>query len=234
VHDRSGRKALLIGGAILGGIWLFKEAYWDGFTAGLIASGKATAVTPVHYAGGGFPWGLLIIGGIIYLLWRKGMFGGPGRNGGYGPGRGIQRYGGGYGPGYEPGPAPDAPGAGQPQGQGQNWGPEFHGPRAWFEEWHRQAHEAERAQRPAPPAPPAPPAQTQAYGNANPQGGMSAAPPPPAPSPEYWTSMARAASAANDAGNAGAPVAPPAAESPRQDEQPDGPRGATGPALERW
>jgi hypothetical protein len=37
--------------------------------------------TPVMYAGGGFPWGLLIIGGLLYLLWQKGAFGGPGNRG---------------------------------------------------------------------------------------------------------------------------------------------------------
>ena len=53
---------------------------------------------PMHYAGGGFPWGLLIIGGIVYFLWTKGMFGGRGRfdNGGtFG--------GGGYGAGHQGG-----------------------------------------------------------------------------------------------------------------------------------
>ena len=36
---------------------------------------------PMHYAGGGFPWGLLIIGGIVYFLWTKGVFDGRGRFG---------------------------------------------------------------------------------------------------------------------------------------------------------
>jgi hypothetical protein len=83
--------------------------------------------------GGGFPWGLLIIGGILYLLWRNGMFDGRGRHGGYGPG-------------YGPGP-----------GQG---GPGFRGPREYFDEWHRQAHEAgaqPQAQAPVAPAAPAAP-----------------------------------------------------------------------------
>ena len=52
------------------------------------------------YAGGGFPWGLLIIGGIVYFLWTKGVFDGRGRfsNGGrfggfsagYGPAQGLR------------------------------------------------------------------------------------------------------------------------------------------------
>ena len=110
------------------------------------------AHAPVVYAGFGFPWGLLILGGILYLLWRNGMFGGPGRYGGW--------RNGGYGPGYGPGPTP---------GQG---GPGFRGPREYFDEWHRQAHEAERAQpqAQAPAAPPAP-ATPAAEGPAAGQGG---------------------------------------------------------------
>ena len=106
---------------------------------------------PMYYAGGGFPWGLLIIGGILYFVWRSGMFGGPSR-----PGNG-QRYGG-YGSGYGPGQAP------QEAGPEQGGDPGFRGPRAVFDDWHRQAHEATgtpqtQAQAPAaPPEPAAPPA----------------------------------------------------------------------------
>ena len=48
---------------------------------------------PMHYAGGGFPWGLLIIGGIGYFLWSKGVFDGRGRfgNGGRFVGFGARR-----------------------------------------------------------------------------------------------------------------------------------------------
>ena len=47
---------------------------------------------PMHYAGGGFPWGLLIVAGILYFLWTKGVFNGRGfGNGG--------RWGGPGGPG---------------------------------------------------------------------------------------------------------------------------------------
>ncbi len=114
---------------------------------------------PMMYAGGGFPWGLLIVGGILYFLWRNGMFDRGGRFG-HGP-----RYGGGYGPGYPPAPMP---GPGAPE-QGDN--PVFGGPRAMFEEWHRQAHEAERAaaQAPATPAAPAAPAANDAPGRGNDQ-----------------------------------------------------------------
>ena len=104
---------------------------------------------PMYYAGGGLPWGLLIIGGILYFVWRSGMFGGPSR-----PGNG-QRYGG-YGSGFGPGQAPQDAGPGQCSDAG------FRGPRAVFDDWHREAHETSstppQAQAPAtPPAPPAPP-----------------------------------------------------------------------------
>ena len=102
--------------------------------------------SPVYYAGGGFPWGLLIIGGILYLLWRNGMFGGPGRHGN------GQRYGGGYGSGYSPAPMPENP------GPGQSGDPGFRGPRAVFEDWHQQAHQTAGMPPQAPAAPPAPPA----------------------------------------------------------------------------
>ena len=120
--------------------------------------------SPMYYAGGGFPWGLLIIGGILYFLWRNGMFSGPGRYG-HGP-----RYGG-YGSGYGPAQSPDVPG---PE---QGGDPVFRGPRALFEEWHRQAHETDgtpsRPEAPtAPSAPPAPPAaaasETPAAGGGEP------------------------------------------------------------------
>jgi hypothetical protein len=106
---------------------------------------------PMHYAGGGFPWGLLIIGGIIYFLWSKGVFDGRGRfsNGG--------RFGGGFGAGYGPAQGPEGPGYGPGAGAGQGSTPGFSGPRAMFDDWHRQAHEAsgtqaqpqDRAQAPA-------------------------------------------------------------------------------------
>lgn len=102
---------------------------------------------PVYYAGGGFPWGLLIIGGIVYFLWQKGVFGGPGRHGhGHGP-----QYGG-PGPGVYPPATPNAPGASFGPG-----GPGFRGPREHFAEWHREAHAADATPPQAPaPSPAAP------------------------------------------------------------------------------
>lgn len=124
---------------------------------------------PMMYAGGGFPWGLLIIGGILYLCWRNGMFDRGGRPG-FGPRNGG--HGSGYGPGYPP--APMSP-AGPEQGGEQHFG----GPRAMFEEWHRQAHEAAShpAQQNAAPAaqqygaPPAPPAPAAPQANDAPAAG---------------------------------------------------------------
>ena len=104
---------------------------------------------PMHYAGGGFPWGLLIIGGILYFVWRSGMFGGPGRhvNG--------QRFGG-YGSGYGPAHGPEGSGFAPGAGAGQGNTPGFGGPRAMFDDWHRQAHETAgtppRGEAPAAPA----------------------------------------------------------------------------------
>jgi len=111
------------------------------------------------YAGGGFPWGLLIVGGIVFFLWRNGMFGGPrrfgpgGRYGGYGPGPGP-------GAGYGPPQTPEASGFGPGRGPGQGSDFGFRGPRDVFEEWHREAHETGGAhpQPQAPQAPAAPPA----------------------------------------------------------------------------
>jgi hypothetical protein len=92
--------------------------------------------TPMHYAGGGFPWGLLIIGGIVYFLWTKGVFDGRGRFG-----NGGRFGGGGYGAGYSSARGPEGSGYGPGAGAGQGSTPGFGGPRAMFEEWHRQAHE---------------------------------------------------------------------------------------------
>lgn len=96
------------------------------------------AEVPVYHAGGGFPWGLLIIGGILYFLWRNGMFDGRGRFGNGG------RYGG-YGQDSNPAPTPGS--------TGQGTGPGFRGPRDVFEEWHREAHQAAGAREHAPASP---------------------------------------------------------------------------------
>src|SRR5215216_242304 len=105
---------------------------------------------PMHYAGGGFPWGLLIIGGIIYFLWNKGVFDGRGRFGNRG------HFGGrGYGAGYGPAQGSEGSGYGPGAGAGQGSTPGFSDPRAMFDDWHRQAHEAPGTS-PQPQAPAAP------------------------------------------------------------------------------
>jgi hypothetical protein len=111
---------------------------------------------PMHYAGGGFPWGLLIIGGILYFLWTKGVFDGRGRFGNGG------RFGGSrYGASYGPAQGPEGSGYGPSAGAEQGSTPGFGGPRAMFDDWHRQAHETSgtssqaQAQAQAPAAPPA-------------------------------------------------------------------------------
>jgi hypothetical protein len=99
---------------------------------------------------------------------------------------------------------------------GQGGSPVFRGPRAFFDEWHRQAHEeAARTQRPAPPAPPAPSTGFPVIHHEASQGGFSPTPPPTPPAPGYWASMAGAAGAA---GTPGAPTAPAAAPGAPQDE----------------
>jgi hypothetical protein len=105
---------------------------------------------PMHYAGGGFPWGLLIIGGIVYFLWSKGVFDGRGRFGNGG------RYGG-FGAGYGSAQGPEGSGYGPSAGAGQGSTPGFSGPRSMFEEWHRQSHETSGTptHSEAPSAPPA-------------------------------------------------------------------------------
>ncbi len=216
----NGKRWLLIGLLILGGFWLVSDAYSDGFRDALIQSGQGTNAR--FYRGGpDFPWELLILGGIGYVAWRKGAFdrlGGPG--GPFGPGsgngeRGVQRY-------------------GEPT---QGTGPVFRGPRALFEEWHRESHEGQRARYAAPPAPqPSPPPHApvgETTDNGAPGGRYAPTPPPPPPTPDYWASMTRAADASAGAATTSAPAAaPPAPPAPTADT--DGTGGATGPALERW
>ncbi len=217
-----GKKWLLIGLLVLSGFWLVNDAYDDGYRDALVQSGQGQTVR--HYRGGPhFPWGLVILGGIGYVAWRKGAFdrfGGPGGpfNGGHGiDHRGVQRYGVGNG---------SAQTVGSPS-SGQGFGTGFRGPRTFFDEWHRQAHEgASHAQYWAPSAPPAPAASpagapAEASGSGAPQDRSASTPPPTAPAPEYWASMAGAT------GPGGAPSTPgtPAAG---QDGSPDGPRGTAG------
>jgi len=214
VQHGNGKRWLLIGLLILGGFWLVNNSYDDGYRDALVQTGQAQNIR--HYYGGPhFPWELLIIGGIAYVAWRKGAFdrfGGPGGpfNGGSGNGeRGMQRYGTGDSPAYGPGASVS----------GQEGSPVFRGPRAFFEEWHRQAHqEAARVQYPPQHAPSAPPADAPGASNGARQSGFAATPPPTPPAPEYWASMAGAAEVAGAPGTA---VTPPAAPDTQQDENPN-------------
>jgi hypothetical protein len=219
----NGKRWVLIALLVLGGFWLVNDSYDDGYRDALVQSGQTETIR--HYQGGPhFPWGLVILGGIGYVAWRKGAFdrfGGPGGlfgNGGNGE-RGMQRYGAGFGSVQTPNSPPS----------GQGFGPGFRGPRAFFEEWHRQAHEeTARAHYSTPPTPPSPPTGTQNSHQGAPQSGFTPTPPPTPPAPEYWASMAGAAEAAT---NSGGPLTPPAAPEAGQNEHPDVPHGATGTAV---
>lgn len=214
----NGKRWLLIGLLILGGFWLVNDSYDDGYRDALVQTGQAQNLR--HYYGGPhFPWGLLILGGIGYIAWRKGAFdrfGGPGGqggpfNGGHHHERLVQRYGTGSGPVNTSGASTS----------GQAGSPLFRGPRAFFDEWHRQAHEdAARAQYPAPPAPPA-------GASGAPTGGFAPTPPPTPPAPEYWASMAGAAEAS---GHSNATAPPATAPDAQQAENPNN-HGAAGTAV---
>lgn len=219
VHNGNGKRWLLIGLLVLGGFWLVNDAYDDGYRDALVQTGQTSSLRGYRDNGPHFPWGLVILGGIGYIAWRKGAFdrfggpGGPFGNGGHSGQRGMQRY----GMGNDPAQTPAA------SASDHGGSPVFRGPRAFFEEWHRQAHEeAGRAQYPAPPAPPAPPAGAPVSGQDVPT------PPPTPPAPEYWASMA---GASNAAGNSNAAVTPPPAPDARQGENPDAPRGTAGTAV---
>ena len=219
VHGNgNGKRWLLIGLLVLGGFWLVNDSYDDGYRDALVQSGQTQTIR--HYRGGPhFPWGLVILGGIGYIAWRKGAFdrfGGPGGpfNGGHHSERGVQRYGTGHGPAQAPGT----------QAAGQGGSPVFRGPRAFFEEWHRQAHEeAARTQRPATPAPPAPSSGAPGVNHGSSQTGFAPTPPPTPPAPDYWASMAGAAGAA---GTPSAPVAAPAGPGDSQNDNPNAHRAA--------
>ena len=177
------KKPFIIGGAIIGAIWLLNSTYRDGFMDGLVASGKGGTM---HYMGGGFPWGLLIIGGILFFFWKKGSFDRYNGHRPFGPG------GGGYGPPatmQQQGPDPrafmspeqrtqwDAQQAQWAQRYGQ--GQQFRGPRGFFDDWHRQAHQGFNHQG-GTMTPPPPFSQA---------GGPSTPPPPPAA--DYWANVNR-------------------------------------------
>ncbi|MCC7023589.1 MAG: hypothetical protein IT338_12230 [Thermomicrobiales bacterium] len=213
----SGKRWLLIVLLILGVYWLINDSYRDGYTDALVQTGQVANAR--YYRGGPhFPWGLLFVGGIGYIAWRKGAFdrfGGPG--GPFGSGqRGIQQYGAGYDARF---------------GQEQGYGPAFRGPRAFFDEWHRQSHEASGTwdHQPAAQAAPAASPRTE-NGHGEPPATMSQTPPPPPPAPDYWASMAQAAGAADTPGatTPGAQGSPAAGSAGRS----DAPGG--GPTLERW
>jgi hypothetical protein len=211
LHNGNGKRWLLIGALILGVFWIINDSYQDGYTDALIETGQVTNVRRFD-RGPDFPWGLLIVSGIAYVAWRKGAFdrfGGPGGPFSGGDGneqRGMQRYGADGGTGYGAGAAPG--------NAGQGFGPAFRGPRGFFEEWHRQAHES---MAPRPAAPPAPAPQQPPFAPAAPttdngtNGSQSAgyAPAPSAPAPEYWAAMARESGAGGDGGGAATSSGPP-------------------------
>jgi hypothetical protein len=214
VQHGNGKRWLLIGLLVLGGFWLVNDAYDDGYRDALVQTGQLQEFR--HYDGDpDFPWGLLILGGLGYFAWRKGAFdrfsgpGSPFGNGGHRGERGVQRYGTGTSPAQTPGAA---------YGYGGN--PVFRGPRAFFEEWHRQAHEEDaRTHRPAPPAPPQHASGSAGVNHETSQGGFAPTPPPTPPAPEYWTSMAGTAEGASTPGAPAAPAVP-------QDENPNTHRAA--------
>jgi hypothetical protein len=223
-----GKRWLLIALLVLGGFWLINDAYSDGYRDGLVQTGQVGNAR--YYRGGPhFPWGLVIVGGIAYIAYRKGAFDrftGPG--GAFGPGTGdygVQRYGGGS---DVPPPA----------------GPAFRGPRAFFDDWHRQAHEAEQARQTQPAAQTAyagqaapAPGNGQGQGNGNGNGSnvnygehhhyqAPQAPAPTPPAPEYWTTLSGPA-----ASGGAAPTTPTAPGETRPGESTSGAPGAT---TERW
>lgn len=233
-----GKRWLLIALLVLGGFWLLNDAYSDGFRDAIVQTGQTGAAR--YYRGGpDFPWGLVIAGGIGYVAWRKGAFdrfSGPG--GAFGPGAGgygVQRYGGG---------GQDMPPA------GPGFGPAFRGPRAFFDDWHRQAHEAEQARRTQRPAAQTGAAQASyagqaatAPGNGQGQGNghgsgvnygehhheqAPQAPAPTPPAPEYWTTLGGPAAPSGTAATTTMPAAP-------SDARPgENTGGAPGATTERW
>lgn len=213
------KKPLVIGGAIIGAIWLLNSTYRDGFIDGLVVSGKGEYM---HHMGGGFPWGLLILGGILYFFWKKGSFDrfngrGPVGPGGWGPPATMHQA----GQASQEGPDPrafmspeqrvqwDQQQAQWAQRYGQ--GQQFRGPRGVFDDWHRQAHEGFNPQAGTMTPPP-------------PFSGPSTPPPPPAA--DYWTNVNRPAEANAEpqgpSGSAGASGSTAGAS------------GATGSQPEQW
>jgi hypothetical protein len=227
----SGKRWLLIALLVLGGFWLINDAYSDGYRDALVQTGQVGNAR--YYRGGPhFPWGLVIVGSIAFVAYRKGAFDrfiGP--DGAFGPGAGgysVQRYGGGS---DVPPPA----------------GPAFRGPRTFFDDWHRQAHEAEQARQTQPAAQPGaaqnayagPVNTTTGSGQGQDNGNSSSvhygehhhyqapqAPAPTPPTPEYWTTLGGPA-----ASGGAATTAPTAPGETRSGESTSGAPGAT---TERW
>jgi hypothetical protein len=234
----NGKRWLLIGLLILGGFWVLNDAYDDGYRDALVQSGEVSGLRRYH-DGPDFPWGLLILGGIGYIAWRKGVFdrfGGPG--GPFAPGggngeRGMQSYG-----------APQPVG-----GPGPGFGFGFRGPRAVFEEWHRQAHETERVHRAhaatwarqahTPAAAPSQAAPAETGGNGQTRDHVAPTPPPPPPAPDYWATMNPAAAPASSGAATSASGTSQAAPTPDAPPLPpdaatDTARAESGAAPERW
>ena len=222
MHNANGKRWLLIGLLVLGGFWLVNDAYDDGYRDALVQSGQTQTVR--HYRGGPhFPWGLVILGGIGYIAWRKGAFdrfggpGGPFGNGSNHGERGMQVYGTGNGPAQTPGAA----------AFGQGGSPVFRGPRAFFEDG-----TGRRTRRP--PARniqrlPLPGAAGRApnFGRGAPQGASRR----PAADPARARILGIDGWRGRGDRYLRRAVTPPAAPDARQDEQPDAPRGATGTAV---
>ncbi len=119
--DGGGKKLLFIGGAVLLGIAIVNNAYRAGLQTGLVGSGRLRGD---EFDGWGYipfpPFPLILIGGLLFLAYRRGVFwprGGHRGGNGQWPGRFDRAVG---------------PGGGPP--------PRF------LMEWHRRLHEAERQQ----------------------------------------------------------------------------------------
>lgn len=114
VNDPELKRVGIFVGAGLVGVAILNSVYQAGVAAGIGRDGRY-----VDHDGGLFPFPLLLIGGLVYFLYRR-------RRGGSGPGNG---HGLGGGPRFGGGAAGLGRGAS--------------GPPRFFEEWHRRAHEAE-------------------------------------------------------------------------------------------
>jgi hypothetical protein len=90
VNDGDMKRVGIVAGAVLLGGAVLNHAYQAGLAAGLMQSGRVTAVAPVD--GVGFfpfpPFPLLLIGGFLFLMWRRRQAGGGPWSHGRGPGRG--------------------------------------------------------------------------------------------------------------------------------------------------